>query len=99
MVGATGIQYFAAGAALCSASLGTTFTVLATRGVTSTRLGSVLSTAAMIDDIVGLVTVQITKEASFIAHTGLLLALLVGASYASASVPLAAYLSGFTICW
>ncbi|RYP40850.1 hypothetical protein DL768_010571 [Monosporascus sp. mg162] len=161
MVGATGIQCFAAGAALCATSLGTTFTVLATSGLTSTRLGSVLSTAAMMDDVVGLVMVQIvsslgsgsteiqattvvrpvfvslafaivvplsnrfllrpvmrkldqkrtqhpdtkfysvlqTKEASFVMHTGLLLALLVGASYAGASVLLAAYLSGITVSW
>ncbi|RYP22120.1 hypothetical protein DL765_001879 [Monosporascus sp. GIB2] len=161
MVGATGSQCFAAGAALCATSLGTTFTVLATSGLTSTRLGSVLSTAAMMDDVVGLVMVQIvsslgprstelqattvvrpvfvslafaivvpfwnrfllrpvmrkldrkrtqhphaklysilqTEEASFIVHTGLLLALVVGASYAGASVLLAAYLSGIMVCW
>ncbi|RYP80242.1 hypothetical protein DL769_002544 [Monosporascus sp. CRB-8-3] len=161
MAGAARIQCFAAGAALCSTSLGTTFTVLATSGLTSTRLGSVLSTAAMMDDVVGLVMVQIvsslgsgtteiqattvvrpvivslafaivvpllnrfllrpvmrkldrkrtqhpdakfysvlqTKEASFIVHTGLLLTLVVGASYAGASVLLAAYLSGIMVCW
>lgn len=49
------MQAFAAGAALCSTSLGTTFTVLDTSGLTETRLGVVLSSAAMMDDVVGLV--------------------------------------------
>ena len=53
------VQAFAAGAALCSTSLGTTFTVLATSGLTESRLGVVLSSAAMMDDVVGLVMVQI----------------------------------------
>lgn len=62
LVGATPLQCFAAGAALCSTSLGTTFTVLSTSGLSSTRLGSVLSTAAMMDDVVGLVMVQIVSS-------------------------------------
>ncbi|KAH7020995.1 Sodium/hydrogen exchanger family-domain-containing protein [Microdochium trichocladiopsis] len=62
LVGATPLQSFAAGAALCSTSLGTTFTVLSTSGLVSTRLGSVLSTAAMMDDVVGLVMVQIVSS-------------------------------------
>ncbi|PSR77183.1 Sodium/hydrogen exchanger family-domain-containing protein [Coniella lustricola] len=163
MVGASPIQCFAAGAALCSTSLGTTFTVLSTSGLVSTRLGSVLSTAAMMDDVAGLVMVQIvsslgssssrsssssvnisaptiirpilvsvafalvvplacrfvlgpamaglqrvrtryagsnaeqasrTKESVFLAQTALLLALITAASYAGASVLLAAYLAG-----
>jgi Kef-type K+ transport system membrane component KefB len=59
LINATPIQAFAAGAALCSTSLGTTFTVLSTSGLSNTRLGSVLSTAAMMDDVVGLVMVQV----------------------------------------
>jgi Kef-type K+ transport system membrane component KefB len=59
LINATPLQAFAAGAALCSTSLGTTFTVLSTSGLTNTRLGSVLSTAAMMDDVVGLVMVQV----------------------------------------
>ncbi|KFA72008.1 hypothetical protein S40288_07665 [Stachybotrys chartarum IBT 40288] len=62
MVGASSIQCFAAGAALCATSLGTTFTVLSTSGLTSTRLGTVLSTAAMMDDIVGLIMLQIVSN-------------------------------------
>ncbi|KAK4503588.1 hypothetical protein PRZ48_004503 [Zasmidium cellare] len=51
----TKVQAFAAGAALCSTSLGTTFTILSTSGLSQSRLGVVLSSAAMMDDIVGLV--------------------------------------------
>ncbi|EME46629.1 hypothetical protein DOTSEDRAFT_52064 [Dothistroma septosporum NZE10] len=51
----TPVQSFAAGAALCSTSLGTTFTILSTSGLSRSRLGVVLSSAAMMDDIVGLV--------------------------------------------
>jgi Kef-type K+ transport system membrane component KefB len=58
LLNATPLQAFAAGAALCSTSLGTTFTVLSTSGLANTGLGSVLSTAAMMDDVVGLVMVQ-----------------------------------------
>ncbi|CAK7233486.1 hypothetical protein SBRCBS47491_008625 [Sporothrix bragantina] len=59
MAGATALQCFSAGAALCSTSLGTMFTVLRASGLTTTRLGVVLSTAAMLDDVVGLVMVQV----------------------------------------
>jgi hypothetical protein len=59
LVQATPLQAFAAGAALCSTSLGTTFTILSTTGLTKTRLGVVLSGAAMMDDVVGLVMVQV----------------------------------------
>lgn len=56
------VQAFAAGAALCSTSLGTTFTVLSTSGLTESRLGVVLSSAAMMDDVVGLIMVQIISS-------------------------------------
>ncbi|KAI9807660.1 MAG: hypothetical protein M1825_005601 [Sarcosagium campestre] len=56
---ATPLQAFAAGAALCSTSLGTTFTVLESSGLTNSRLGTVLASAAMMDDVVGLIMVQI----------------------------------------
>ena len=62
LTGATPLQAFAAGAALCSTSLGTTFTVLSTSGLTKTRLGTVLTTAAMLDDVVGLVMVQVISN-------------------------------------
>lgn len=60
--GASPLQAFAAGAALCSTSLGTTFTILGTTGLTDTRLGVVLTSAAMLDDVVGLVMVQIISN-------------------------------------
>ncbi|KAI0467524.1 Sodium/hydrogen exchanger [Xylaria cf. heliscus] len=50
---------FAAGAALCSTSLGTTFSVLQASGLGRTRLGAVLASAALLDDVVGLVMVRI----------------------------------------
>ncbi|CZT08174.1 related to Na+/H+ antiporter [Rhynchosporium agropyri] len=59
---ATPIQAFAAGAALCSTSLGTTFTILSTSGLSTTRLGVVLSSAAMMDDVVGLIMVQVISN-------------------------------------
>jgi Kef-type K+ transport system membrane component KefB len=62
IAGATPLQAFAAGAALCSTSLGTTFTILRTTGLTDTRLGVVLTSAAMLDDVVGLVMVQIISN-------------------------------------
>ena len=62
MLDITALQAFAAGAALCSTSLGTTFTVLSTSGLTESRLGIVLTSAAMIDDLVGLVMVQVISS-------------------------------------
>lgn len=59
---ATSLQSFAAGAALCSTSLGTTFTILGTTGLLKTRLGVVLTSAAMLDDVVGLVMVQVISN-------------------------------------
>ncbi|KIW90869.1 uncharacterized protein Z519_08652 [Cladophialophora bantiana CBS 173.52] len=56
---ATRLQAFAAGAALCSTSLGTTFSLLKTTSLTMSRLGTVLSSAAMLDDVVGLIMVQV----------------------------------------
>ena len=64
VTGASYLQAFAAGAALCSTSLGTTFTVLSTTGLTQTRLGVVLTSAAMMDDVVGLVMVQVVSSLS-----------------------------------
>ena len=59
MANATSLQAFAAGASLCSTSLGTTFTVMSVSNLTNTRLGTVLGTAAMEDDVIGLVIIQI----------------------------------------
>ncbi|EWC46290.1 hypothetical protein DRE_04461 [Drechslerella stenobrocha 248] len=57
--GANASQCFAAGAALSATSLGTTFTILSTAGFVGTRLGVVLTSAAMMDDVIGLVMVQV----------------------------------------
>ncbi|KAL2827948.1 Sodium/hydrogen exchanger family-domain-containing protein [Aspergillus cavernicola] len=54
LVSATPLQAFAAGAALSATSLGTTFTILSTTGLITTRLGTVTTSAAMLDDVVGL---------------------------------------------
>ncbi|KAG6088796.1 hypothetical protein E4U30_000193 [Claviceps sp. LM220 group G6] len=62
LTNATPLQCFAAGASLSSTSLGTTFTVLGTSGLTRSRLGVVLTTAAMMDDVVGLVLVQVISN-------------------------------------
>ena len=62
IAGASYLQAFAAGAALCSTSLGTTFTVLSTTGLARTRLGVVLISAAMMDDVVGLVIVKVVSS-------------------------------------
>jgi Kef-type K+ transport system membrane component KefB len=163
LVGATPLQAFAAGAALCSTSLGTTFTILSTSGLVKTRLGIVLTSAAMMDDVVGLVMVQVIsnfgikshsslgpitiirpvlvslafaivvplmckfivkpirlllsnrgqhgyiptslrrvlclKHTAFLLHTGILIGLVTGASYAGTSVLFAAYTAGAGISW
>ncbi|KAB8342941.1 hypothetical protein FH972_022537 [Carpinus fangiana] len=62
LTGASALQAFAAGAALCSTSLGTTFTVMGTTGLISTRMGVVLTSAAMMDDVVGLVMVKVVSN-------------------------------------
>lgn len=56
------LQPFTAGASLCSSSLGTTFTVLKVSGLNKSRLGVVLTCAAMLDDVVGLVMAQIKSN-------------------------------------
>lgn len=65
---ATPLQAFAAGAALCSTSLGTTFTVLRSTGLIKSRLGVVLTSAAMMDDVVGLVMVQVISNLGSSGH-------------------------------
>ncbi|KAE8355704.1 Sodium/hydrogen exchanger family-domain-containing protein [Aspergillus coremiiformis] len=74
LLSATPLQAFAAGAALSATSLGTTFTILSTTDLIKTRLGTVTTGAAMLDDVVGLVMVQIItnlggSSASFSAVT------------------------------
>ena len=62
LASATSLQAFAAGAALCSTSLGTTMSILSSSGLTDTSLGTVLTSAAMMDDVVGLVLVQVISK-------------------------------------
>lgn len=50
---------FSAGASLCSTSLGTTLAILSAAGLLQTKIGTVLMSAAMMDDVVGLVMVKI----------------------------------------
>lgn len=86
LTAATPLQSFAAGAALCSTSLGTTFTVLGSSGLISSRLGVVLTSAAMMDDVVGLVMVQIISnlgEASGISAVSVVRPLMVSVAFAT----------------
>ncbi|KAA8646353.1 cation:proton antiporter [Aspergillus tanneri] len=62
LVAASPLQAFAAGAALSATSLGTTFTILSSTNLIATRLGTVVTSAAMLDDVVGLVMVQIISN-------------------------------------
>ncbi|KAI1741553.1 Sodium/hydrogen exchanger [Xylaria scruposa] len=62
---------FAAGAALCSTSLGTTFSVLQASGLSRTRLGAVLASAALLDDVVGLIMVRIITSLGNTGDSGI----------------------------
>jgi len=53
---------FAAGASLASTSLGTTYAVLLATDLTKTRVGTILATAAMLDDVVGLVMFKVISS-------------------------------------
>ena len=150
LAGATPLQCFAAGAALSATSLGTTFSILSTAGFVNTRLGTVLTSAAMMDDVIGLVMIQVVASlgrsggkisgeavgrpigasiglllvvwlgtwllgklllgrkygtrlsgthGKFVMQTGILIALVVVASYAGSSVLFAAFLAGGAIGW
>ncbi|KAI8628452.1 Sodium/hydrogen exchanger [Xylariaceae sp. FL1651] len=154
---ATPLQAFAAGAALCSTSLGTTFSVPQASSLSRTRLGAVIASAALLDDVVGLVVVRIitnlgqagnsdiepaavlrpvlvsaafaiavplacrfllrpgrdrivgrreevrmkvwivSQEARFVVQTALLMLLIVAATFAGASILLAAYITGVVL--
>jgi Kef-type K+ transport system membrane component KefB len=60
--GTSNLAAFAAGAALSSTSLGTTFAILASVKLNTTKLGTILVTAAMIDDVIGLVLVRVISQ-------------------------------------
>jgi Kef-type K+ transport system membrane component KefB len=57
----TPLAAFSAGASLCSTSLGTTFAMLSSANLQRTSVGVVLVGAAIMDDVVGLVMVNIIK--------------------------------------
>jgi Kef-type K+ transport system membrane component KefB len=59
--GYSAIEAFAAGASLCSTSMGTTFSVLKSANLSQSKVGTVLISAALIDDIVGLVIAGIIR--------------------------------------
>lgn len=59
---ASALQAFAGGAAMAATSLGTTFAILSSAGFAETRLGVVLTSAAMMDDVVGLVMIQVVAQ-------------------------------------
>ncbi|KAF4618692.1 hypothetical protein D9613_009935 [Agrocybe pediades] len=68
--GYSALQAFAAGAALCSTSLGTTLALL-TPELRKTRVGSVLMAAALLDDVVGLVMAGIVPQLASTSEGGL----------------------------
>lgn len=94
---ATALQAFAAGCALSSASLGTTFTILKTSALDKTRLGIVLTSTAMLDDVVGLVLAQVITNLGGSTGEGLSAAIIVRPIFLSigyaAAIPLILYLS------
>lgn len=64
--GATPLQGFTAGAASCSTSLGTTFAILSSfkssSDLRNTRIGIVLLSAAILDDVVGLIMASVVSQ-------------------------------------
>lgn len=66
----TPLAAFSAGAALCSTSLGTTFAILSSANMQKSRTGTILIGAAMMDDVVGLVMVNIVKTLGEGSATG-----------------------------
>ncbi|KAG6878143.1 hypothetical protein C0993_011561 [Termitomyces sp. T159_Od127] len=58
----TALQAFAAGAALSATSLGTSLSIISVAGLQHEKVGIILSSAAMMDDVVGLILIAITKS-------------------------------------
>jgi Kef-type K+ transport system membrane component KefB len=80
---------FSAGASLCSTSLGTTFAILSSADMQHTRVGVVLVGAAMMDDVVGLVMVNIVTTLGNGGTGGWLIARPIAASFGLLLVTLA----------
>lgn len=68
LAGASPLQAFSTGAALCSKSLGTTLTILGTSGPTNTGLGTALTTAAILDDVVCLYHGSVVSKSRDFGH-------------------------------
>ena len=62
LANASPLASFSAGAALCSTSLGTVFTILDNSDLSLSKSGVILSSAAMLDDIVGLIMIQVISN-------------------------------------
>ncbi|KAG0651460.1 hypothetical protein D0Z07_2055 [Hyphodiscus hymeniophilus] len=77
----TPLAAFSAGASLCSTSLGTTFAILSAANMQKTRVGIVLVGAAMMDDVVGLVMVNIITTLGRGGNTGWPIARPIAASF------------------
>jgi Kef-type K+ transport system membrane component KefB len=77
----TPIAAFSAGASLCSTSLGTIFAILSASSMQKTRVGVVLVGAAMMDDVVGLVMVNIITTLGSGETTGWPIARPIAASF------------------
>ncbi|KAF8586232.1 hypothetical protein K439DRAFT_1556832 [Ramaria rubella] len=63
-LGASPLQCFSAGASLSATSLGTAFTTLSSSGLLGTDVGTILTSAAILDDIIGLIMLQVVSELS-----------------------------------
>lgn len=106
LVSATSVQAFAAGVALCSTSLGTTLTIISASGLSKSRLGTVIIGAAILDDVAGLVLVQVLSNLAasggvidiktcfrpFVVSIAFVIVVLLGCRYAVA--PLTRQLNG-----
>lgn len=63
-LGASPLQCFSAGASLSATSLGTAFATLSSSGLLNTNVGTLLTSAAMLDDVIGLVMLQVVTQLS-----------------------------------
>ena len=97
----TPLAAFSAGASLCSTSLGTTFAILSAANMRKTRVGVVLVGAAMMDDVVGLVMVNIVTTLGKGGAGGWPIARPIAASFGLLLVTLAIcpYLLRPVWCW
>lgn len=97
----TPLAAFSAGASLCSTSLGTTFAILSSAKMQHTRIGVLLVGAAMMDDVVGLVMVNIVTTLGSGEIGGWLIARPIVASFGLllVTLPAAAFVTRPTWTW